>query len=161
MAILPGTRTLRVVANPFCALDANGAPCGAVQLDPDASNGAERHIGAKRTTRTLVKFGGVDALGRTIADPRGAGLYETTWEFSSEPVTVHDTPYHRQRIACGELFPADRETAAALGVAFVEPSKALASAKAAAATAFAQAHGAPPAWATQTNPAPKPAAASK
>lgn len=161
MAILPGTRTIRVVANPFCALDASGNPCGAVALDPDAANGAERHIGAKRTTKTLVKFGGVDGLGRTIADPRGAGLYETTWAFSSEPVTVHDTAYHRQRIACGELLPADRETAAALGVAFIEPTKALAAAKAEAAALYALAHGAPPAWAVQDNPAPKSAAASK
>ncbi len=161
MAILPGTRTIRVVANPYCALDADGNPCGAVSLDPDAANGAERHIGAKRTTTTLVKFGGVDALGRTVADPRGAGLYATTWAFSAEPVTVHDTAYHRQRLACGELFPADRETARALGVAFVEPEKALDAAKTSAAALYAQAHGAPPAWALKTNPAPKPAAASK
>ena len=161
MAILPGTRTFRVVANPYCALDANGNPCGAVALDPDAASGAERHIGAKRTTQTLAKFGGVDALGRTIADPRGAGLYETTWAFSSDPVTVHDTPYHRQRLACGELFPADRETARLLGVVFVEPDKALAAAKAAAAASYALAHGAPPAWAVQTIPAPKSAAATK
>lgn len=161
MAILPGTRTFRVVANPFCALDEHGNPCGAVQLDPDASNGAERHIGAKRTTRALVRFGGVDSRGRALSDPRGAGLYETTWAFSSEPVEVHDTPYHRQRIACGELFAADRETAQALGVAFVEPAKALAAAKAAAALAHAQTHGAPPPWAVQDNPAPKSAAASK
>lgn len=160
MSHVLSAQRLRVVANPYHALDAQGRPAGAVPLDPTRASGSVRYIGATLAATVLERWGGKDRLGRPTFDPRGYGRQDTTWSFSDEPVEIEDTPYHRQRLASRELFAADEATHATVfrgRVPFVPPADALAVAKADAAAAFERETGAPPPFAAA--PAPPPASA--
>lgn len=168
--ILPGTRTLRVIPNPYAELDARGRIAGRVQLDPDAAAGALRYIGARLEAEILVKFAGEGRDGKPISDPRGTHIQDTRWRFSRDVETIPDTPHHRAALRDGAIFAADAAThRAVFGAArpFVEPAKALADARASALAAWRAEHDSdpafladepPPAAAADTKPAAKPAA---
>lgn len=124
--------TLLVVANPYCALDEEGNPVGALRrtdLGPEALIGAVRSV-APDGTRTLV--------------------------WLDEPKAIPANQTHRRWLQHGEILPADEATAREVGIAFVPVAEALAKAKANAAKAFQQATGRLPPFA-EAAPA-KPAA---
>lgn len=167
--ILPGTRVLRVVANPYAELDGLGRLAGRVQLDPDAAAGSLRYIGARLEAEILVKFAGEGRDGKPISDPRGTHLQDTRWRFSGDVEGIPDTPHHRAALRDGSILPADASTHRAIFGAsrpFVEPDKALAEARARALAAWRAEHDTdpafladePPAAAADSKPAAKPAA---
>lgn len=108
---------LRVVANPFAApLDDRGRPCAAVRYDPTRSPHIS-YIGAQRVAQVVEK--------RPAGGARSDRVL-VTWLFDVAPVSIEDTQYHRERIAAGELFPADGETAKRLGLKMhVDPNERL------------------------------------
>lgn len=140
---MPRILTLSVIANPYAHLDHEGRPCGAVLLDPvdhhaygeatvDAVTGQpryepRRYVGAELDTHStkIVRKAGPQGLGASGQ----SDLQDTVWKFSDEPQTIPQTNYYLARIRDGELIPADAETAALAGRAFVEPKLALANAK--------------------------------
>lgn len=108
---------LRVVANPFAApLDHLGRPCAAVRYDPTRSPHVA-YIGAQRVAAVAEKRPAGGARSDRVA---------VTWLFDVAPVSIEDTAYHRERIAAGELLPADAETAKRLGLKMhVDPNERL------------------------------------
>ncbi len=161
--ILPGTRILRVVANPYSSLDGLGRLAGRVQLDPDAAAGALRYIGARIEADILVRFAGEGRDGRPVYDPRGTHVQDTRWSFSGAAVEIPETPHHRTALRDGSLLAADVVTHRAVfgGLPFVEPAQALARARSAALAVWAAEHDEPPAFLADEPPAaatdPKPA----
>lgn len=131
---------LLVLPNPYHVLDHRGMPAGAVRLDPDPqiSAGQRLYIGAEPSSKVLET--------RTRAEV-AAGLAPTVEErsfvFTSTPVEIDDTTYHRARLKHGELLPADASThKRVLGgkVPFVAPAAALAKARLAAIAAWKAEH---------------------
>lgn len=108
---------LRVVANPFAApLDHLGRPCAAVRYDPTKSPHVS-YIGAQRVAKVVEKR----PAGGARSDREAV-----TWLFDVAPVSIEDTAYHRERIAAGELLPADAETAKRCGAkVFADPNERL------------------------------------
>lgn len=115
-------RTMKVVANPFCALDADGRAQGAVGKE----GASGQWIGAQKCHE------GTAATGKNI------------FVFSTDPVTVPYTAYYARKVAEGELIAADLATAKLAGIKeedFVEPAKLLAGESAYAAKAYRDATG--------------------
>lgn len=99
-------RKLSVVANPYCALDADGKPCGVVTREDNT----DLCIGAQLDVEATAKA-------------RGKRQYT----FSSEAVEVPMTAYYLRRLHDRELLPADAETARIAGIKEFElPSQAIA-----------------------------------
>lgn len=111
------SKNLSVVANPFAApLDHLGRPCAAVRYDPTKSPHVS-YIGAQRVAKVVEKR----PAGGARSDREAV-----TWLFDVAPVSIEDTAYHRERIAAGELLPADAETAKRIGAkVFVDPNERL------------------------------------
>lgn len=144
-------QTVRVVANPFNALDERGEPCCAVAFE----DAPRAYLGATRT----------DILGAPVPlhEADGVTYAKVTFAFDARPRGVPLSSFTRRRVRDRDWLPADAESAAALGVApFVAPEKALTAAADEAAARWKAQHGVLPAWA-QPAPAapvqtPKPAA---
>jgi len=115
---------LRVRPNPYFALDANGMPAGLVRVDPEAGRpGVIEFVGAKvLKTPTDEK----DNKAREPMYRRRATLIT----FAQEPVEILATPYHVEQVRSGALIAADKETARACLIWFVEPAAAPEQAKA-------------------------------
>lgn len=120
---------LRVIPNPYSALDQFGSPSGAARLDPDKriSGGQRRYIGARLEVDILATR--LDGAGR----PDGSGLAPTLqrnrWSFQTDAaIEIADTPFHRRLLQQGSILPWDQGThVRVFGVAvpFVEPKAAL------------------------------------
>lgn len=114
-------RTLAVYANPYLHLDADGLPQAALPWDPIGHNPGRGWVGAELKAETGPAY--------EPGDPRQPD-HRIWFEFSDEPQVLPDTPYYRMAIARGELVIADKATADACGVSFVDPATALAKHKA-------------------------------
>jgi hypothetical protein len=136
---MPQPPALVVVANPFCALDDDGDPSGAVTR----SDIHERRIGATLDTERS----------------KASGICKYT--FTDAPETLPDSAAHRSYLRSGEVIPADEATAALVSRKFVPVADVLAAAKARAIAEYRAAYGVDPACAKaplQTAPAtPTPA----
>lgn len=130
--IMPDT-SLLVVANPYCALDEDGNPVGAL---PRADVGGGRLIGAAWEV-----------------SPDGARRLA----FASEPERLPDVVTFRRWLQHGEIFPADEATAREVGLEWKPVAQALDAAKKAACASFQAAKGRPPAFAIPTTPPAPPA----
>lgn len=123
------SKTVLVVANPWFAIDHKGRPCGAVPVEPKDFGTHLGFVGAKvdkkRSTSSTKPVGHVVPTAE-----------DTVFEFSTRPVKVARTPYYRQLLKQGNLFPADKTAADWAGVKFVEPEAAIAAAKAEAEKSF-------------------------
>lgn len=144
---------LKVMVNPYAAVDEHGRPCGAVLLDPtDIEKGGHRNyardnpkdgkweprefVGASRKARRLST-----KPPRTIRlkDRKGRQHIHTfrvrhdyTWEFSKVAVEVPNTQWYQRLLKTGELLAADVTTWTLAGgdkTLFVEPAQRLAWAK--------------------------------
>ena len=135
---------LRVLPNPYSALDQFGHPSGAARLDPDKriSAGQRRYIGARLEADIFETR--VDGAGR----PDGSGLAPTLqrnrWSFTTDkPIEIADTPYHRGLLRAGSILPWDEGTHRVifgLGVPFRAPAEALRAAREAAIKIWIQEH---------------------
>ena len=136
MAIRKPKAPLRVYANPFVALDAEGRPACAVAFDSGDRFVGEtrRHIGARHGSLCLEKRDPVSVTrqpgprGRaTITGDGRKSRHDIWFVFSAAPQTVPDTRTHRQALDPSKggqpaLLPADEATARAVGVAYQDPS---------------------------------------
>lgn len=120
------TATLRVLPNPFSALDAEGMPAGAVRYDPDVGRpGVVHFVGAEMVREVLDE----EAFkGNRERQPRFRRR-RTRFTWSQAPVVIPATKYHVERVRAGELLPADKDSARVCRVWFVEPARALAAAR--------------------------------
>jgi hypothetical protein len=121
-------RTLKVLPNPWCALDERGIPCGALMVDV-AHRPAREYVGAEldkertRHVESLEGYKGADDL----RQPRQA----TAWKYlgiaaddrgladkllQSDPVELPVTPYYQKAVRRGDLFACDDDTARACGL---------------------------------------------
>jgi hypothetical protein len=107
-------RTLKVMANPFSALDVDGNPQGAVELEGIAG----QYVGAVLDPEALRRSG------------------RHGFRFLGEEVSVPLTAYYVRRLRDGDLLPADEEAAQFAGRRFVAPATALAEAREHARLAF-------------------------
>lgn len=132
---MPALKTLRVVPNPYTALDADGDPCGYV-LRTDLRRLSKKPIllGAQRILRNGAIKVQVDA----------------------EPVEVPDIAAYRTHLRNGEILPADEATARRCGLLWTPPAEALATRRERAALDHLAATGDLPAWATAPAAAPAP-----
>lgn len=124
-------RTLRVLPNPYCSLDIDGDPAGAMpradmkgkligaRVDPELSEKAKR----------------------------------CKYEFREDAVQVPDLDTHRNYVRSGQVFAADEKTAAVCGIAFVTPAVLWEQARKTAADKFLAETGELPPFAQPASPA--------
>ena len=158
---MPREQTIRVFANPYCALDHEGRPSGAVMFDPvdhhayASSDQPRRYVGAMHCPERTKVYQKA-AEGSAQSD-----LQDTVWNFSEDAVTLPLSHYYLGHIRSGDLIAADAETAEHAGLAeFVDPKAALARAKVKALDLWKaeRPHRALPEWAI---PRPEPKAQAK
>jgi hypothetical protein len=139
-------KVLRVIANPWSAIDEKARPCGAVLMDLDEHNPKPgKYVGAKlvasetapRRSRKVGKVFEVTQEARFVR----------TWDFSPNPQDVPApngvlTGYYRDRVIRNELLAADEECAAAARIQFRSPVTIIAESKAARRAEFDLQHGA-------------------
>lgn len=149
-------KSLRIVVNPYKFVDEHGAPQAAVPADrsgptayrdrPDHPDPAERYeqrqfIGAQRKAERL-RPDVVRMIGRHRSVQVGA--HRTTFEHSSDVVTVPASDYYRRAIRDQDLFAADLESWVEAGghpAHFQDPDEKLAQAKHGAIAHFVAMHG--------------------
>lgn len=116
-------RFLSVLPNPWIYIDERGIPNGTVLYDPTVIPPQQRRmIGAKIAKADLVVKPVVERVGHLTSTIRHQ-RHEITYQFSTRPVRIENTDYHRGEICRGTLIAADRETAQACGFgdSFEEP----------------------------------------
>lgn len=155
------SKLLRVLANPWLHIHiyADGVPRPAcavpVDLAEHVPGPTNRCVGARiesvvETQKRLTMRVGTKSVQRR---PKREEIY---WAFASDPETIPNTGYYRDRIQEGALIPADAETAKLAGVPFVEPAQALALARETAIAAFNAANGPLAFESAQPEPEPLP-----
>jgi hypothetical protein len=122
--MLHRSRTLRVLPNPYAALDGYGRPAGIVPCDPHEHTPDRRFVGAHIADVVVHD----DFPSHELRSNR----QDTRWGFATEPVEIPRTHYYVERLREGALFPADEATARMAGIPFESPAKRLEKAKAAA-----------------------------
>lgn len=140
-------QTLKVVANPWAAVDENARPCGRVvreQADNDVRG--IKYIGAELVADE-VQMRKTRRVGNAIETTQEA-RYDRRWKFSLAPVEVPApkgklTGYYSDRVRRNELLAANEATAAAAGLPkFIEPGVIIAESKALRRAEFDAQHGA-------------------
>lgn len=126
------SRTLRVLPNPYCSLDVDGDPSGAL---PRADMRGK-------------------LIGARIDQDTSAKAKRVKYVFRDDVVQVPDIDTHRNYVRSGQLFAADEPTAKLCGVdRFVAPAALLEEAKRAAAHKFLAETGELPPFARPAAPA--------
>jgi len=137
-------QTLKVVPNPYGAIDHNGQPCCAVMCHQGehVPRGTIRYVGANIVDAAIVRPAVEVSIGGVVHQTQPAD-HEIVWEFSAEPVDVPNIPYYVEHITRNaDLIAADVTTAKLCGISqFVEPSKLLAQSKEAARAEWDAQHG--------------------
>jgi hypothetical protein len=136
------TPNLKVLPNPFYALDADGMPSCHVREDPFAGR------------KGVVTFIGVQVLKEVLtgdAAPEGNAQREphlqrrsTRFVWAQAPVEIAPTEYHRDQVRAGAILAADKATAQACRIWFVEPAAAIAQTKKREIAAWVASHGEDP-----------------
>lgn len=103
-------KTIRVVSNPYSALDHKGRPCGIFPVEPEGGSAVE-YIGA-RIDRELTTVRVADK-----GDLRGSRM-DTVFAFRPEPVEVRASEYYRDGLKSGAILPADQASAEFAGLKF-------------------------------------------
>ncbi len=148
---------LKVICNPFVALDHDGVPAGVYPFDPDHGGGSRRWVGAtidrgrsgpekpaagRQQPMALVSTGA--KTGRRIASVPVAA-HRHFYAFDLSPQRVPKVAHYIKGILHGDIFPADQATAAELGLKkFTPPQAALSAARDKAIVAWRAVHGKDP-----------------
>lgn len=151
----------KVFPNPYTFLDADGNPQGVLIRDGNETGGALRYVGATVSTtvlnaaKTLTsqrrdRGGKTRSVTATLAKQREKAQFTFN---ETEPDVVPASPYYRLALQRGEIFPADAETAQAVGVPFSSVDVLRQAAKDKAAKEWFAAWGEAPAWAETSKPA--------
>ena len=154
---MPVAPTLKVIANPYAAIDHQGRPCGAVLCDPikhvrpvDAPNHPDpnQRFGRRTYVQVSVKKAEVKREGETVrvGDKvfREPDQHHHEWEFTKGSVELPYTDYYRRQIAEGSLICADKASWKLCDFdprLFVDPMTVLAWAKEGAVANWIAAHG--------------------
>lgn len=133
-------QVLRVLPNPWAAVDKDGHPCGVCPRDTEADGGGPGlFVGARpdsKKTKVLQDFGRGpfgDNAAHEIRSARQSTKYSYLGISSDDPrladqlgakdaIEVPATKYYKDRLLEGSLIPADIETARKVRVPFVEPA---------------------------------------
>jgi hypothetical protein len=139
---------LRVVPNPYCELDVDGDPAGAVpRVDLRNSHREQRTVRGEKVSQSVSSL--TVLIGATI-DPERSKR-RPKYVFSADELQIANCREHRAYVKHGALFAADVLTAKACEVPFVAPKAALTKARDAAAAAYLADNGELPSW---SSPAP-------
>lgn len=125
-------QTIKVLPNPWSALDADGIPCGVCPRDPDAdAGGPGQYVGARvdpKATEIIQRLNKGDDLrsprqktifsflGKAANDP---GLREHL--LSATPIDIPATKYYKERIAEGSIVCFDLAASKAARLANFSP----------------------------------------
>lgn len=159
MAVLPrvAAPTMRVVPNPYVAVDEHGRPCGVTMLDPVdhlVYRDNPKHTDASRRWQDRQFVGTKRVSTRMTADKTlrvgsvkhvTVGKHDHAWDHAIDPVEVPATNYYRRAVMSGDLYAADLATWVEAGgnpQLFQEPLEKLAQAKEGAIERFVRMHGA-------------------
>lgn len=136
------TPNLKVLPNPFFALDADGMPSCHVRLDPEVGReGVIEFIGVVVSKDVLT---GADAPKDNAKRDPQFRKRSTTFVWAQGPVEIPVTAYHVERVRSGEILAADKATAQACKIWFVEPAVAIAQTKKREIAAWVASHGEEP-----------------
>ncbi len=116
---------VRVLANPYSFIDADGEPQGVYPDEPDVAGGGRRFVAADfdyERTKLLEEFKSNDPRRLAHVAPRQT----TKFAFATEPVPRPKSKHYRDGIRTGCLIACDADSAAFAGVDFLAPDKALA-----------------------------------
>jgi len=133
---------LNVYPNPWCALDGDGNPVGAIPLDCDHHLDINEFVGANRTAKVLRQEVTKKLRGRfsqkeiEITVKTGRQVNSFSYQgataqdlkdsperlFAGKPTRLPYTTYYRKRILRCELLAADAATARLANVPFIEPA---------------------------------------
>lgn len=116
------TPMLSVLPNPFHALDADGMPACACRYDPEVGRPGVIHYIGVEVTATL------DPNQPGPKDPqrkRATDKQVLTFTWAQKPVEIPATSLHIDYVRTGAILAADKETARACRIWFVEPEEAL------------------------------------
>src|SRR5688572_8375410 len=120
-------KELRVLPNPWTHIhiyaDDVPRPAGTVGVAMvEHVPAPNRYVGARALRADEIQALQTRQIGKhaVVTQPRRTEIY---WEYSKEPEKIPNTAYYREQIKNGSLFAADKETASAAGIEFVEPSK--------------------------------------
>lgn len=110
--------TLKVLPNPFFALDAAGKPAGVVLVDVHEHSMNRGHIGATQKNVARKGADGLERIGGVVAN-YWAPLHDCSfaWELG-KAVELPVTQYYLSEIAASRLVAFDQETADQAGVPF-------------------------------------------
>lgn len=123
------TPMLSVLPNPFFALDAYGMPSGACRYDPEVGRpGVVHYIGVDVSIAVDPNQPAPNDPKRKRATPKQTVSYAWT----QKPVQIPATQLHVDYIRSGAVLAADKASARACRIWFVEPAEALRQARAAA-----------------------------
>lgn len=133
---------LRVVCNPFVALDHDGVPAGLFPFEPDHANGARRWVGAivdrsrsgpvkpppgQKAPMTFVQTNAKGGRGTSMVQ---VDIHRHLFAFDIGPQRVPNTAHYRKGVLHGDIFAADLASSQDLGQArFIPPAQALAAAR--------------------------------
>jgi hypothetical protein len=154
-------KMFQVIPNPFQLLDAEGTPISVfpchAKHSPGQFVGATKKLVVSKEAK-FVNVKGKSGIRREVAQlDRSKAAFTIELNPVGVPADGEVGSYYRRGIRAGSLIPADKATADACGLPFIEPKEAIESARKAAAKEFELQFGKMPEWATSEKPAPQPA----
>lgn len=136
------TPNLKVLPNPFFALDADGMPSCHVRLDPTVGRkGVVEFIGVQVLKEVLTGDGAPE--GNAKREPH-LQRRSTRFVWAQEPVDIAATTWHVDQVRAGAILAADKATAQACKIWFVAPAEAIKQTKAREIAAWVASHGEEP-----------------
>lgn len=151
-------KMFQVIPNPYRTLDGNGKPTQVFPCHQKHAPG--KFVGATKTLDVREKATFVNVKSKSGAVRSEVASFDQSkavFSFSFDPVDVPAEgdvgAYYRRGVKTGDLIPANKKTADACGVAFVDPAEVLAAEKNKAAKEFSLQFGEMPEWATSEKPA--------
>lgn len=136
------TPNLKVLPNPFYALDADGMPSCHVRVDPEVGRkGVIEFIGVQVFKEVLTGDGAPE--GNAQREPH-LQRRSTRFVWAQAPVEIAATPWHVEQVRAGSILAADKATAQACRIWFIEPAAAIAQTKTRSIAEWIASHGAEP-----------------
>lgn len=125
-------KTIKVLPNPWSAIDSDGVPCGVCPRDPDSDGGAPgQYVGAKvckENTKVLQRLRQGDDLRsarqKTIFSYLGKPAVSPdlgSHLLAAEPIEIPLTSYYRERLMERSIVCVDAESAGLARVPFFDP----------------------------------------
>jgi hypothetical protein len=111
--------TLSVFANPWTYIDEHGRPMGVCMVDVNQHVAERRWVGARIGAEQVAKAVVQVVKGRS--HETAPARHKLHIEYDTEPTSIPNTAYYRERIRTGDLFAADAQTATVAGLKAFQP----------------------------------------